>query len=51
MPKTSKAKVAKKHVKVEQLPGKTRKLSTKEAKKVKGGEIRHKMFAIVDRTN
>jgi len=47
MPKTSKAKAAKKRVKVEKLPGKTKKLSTKEATKVKGG---HRMFAIVDRT-
>lgn len=37
MPKSSKAKASKKRVKVEKLSGKTKKLSTKEAKKVKGG--------------
>lgn len=50
MPKTSKAKAAKKRVKVEKLLGKTKKLSMKEAGKVKGGGVKHKMFAIVDRT-
>jgi len=51
MPKTSRTKAAKKRVKVEKLPDKTRKLSTKETKKVQGGTLKHKMFAIVDRTN
>ena len=51
MPKTIKAKTAKKRVKMENLPDKTRKISTKETKEIKGGTIRHKMFALVDRTN
>ncbi|HKO97482.1 MAG TPA: hypothetical protein VJU86_10840 [Pyrinomonadaceae bacterium] len=51
MPKTTRAKAAKKRVTVEKLPDKTRKLTAKETKKVQGGTIRHKMFALVDRTN
>lgn len=51
MPKPTKAKAAKKRVKVKQLSPSTKKLSTKEASKVQGGNIRYRTFTIVDRTN